>query len=114
MDINSRDTTYKGWSYLMFAIYYDRLDIALILLKKGIDVNARNDVGETAIMLAKSEEMFNLLVDHGADLNLYTYRRKTLLMYMIDNKLISSAINLLRNRTDINFQFDLLNFLIFL
>ncbi|HOD75396.1 MAG TPA: ankyrin repeat domain-containing protein [Syntrophorhabdaceae bacterium] len=46
-------------------------DLAVVrsLLEKGADVNARTDMGETALHLASSEEVVRVLIEHGADVN---------------------------------------------
>ena len=64
-----------------------RLDLDLVshLLKNGMDVNAKNDAGDTALSCAlwqnadpyKIMEMFKLLVSSGADINTKNYNLET-------------------------------------
>jgi ankyrin repeat protein len=65
-DLNAVD--HGGMTPLMWASYHDRLGIAEYLFEHGADVNYTRDLGDekTALEHAKSEEMKNLLIKHGA------------------------------------------------
>jgi ankyrin repeat protein len=71
----------KGFTPLILASYYNRLDIALILLKNGADVNSYSDMG-TALMAATYKgdlEMVKLLLNYKADVNKTDSNLKTAL-----------------------------------
>ena len=58
------------------------------LLERGVDVNARNDKGETALQLAAEKGKLNLipaLLEKGANVNSYPmYNKKTPLLYLYE------------------------------
>lgn len=59
----------KGWTFLHLAAYYDRLQVAALLIAKGADVNAKAASGETPLAIAlsqESEQVADLLRTHGA------------------------------------------------
>lgn len=60
--------------------YDEALNTASVLLRAGADVNARDDNGLTALMLAHSPRMVKLLLAHGAKVNLQTKDGSTALM----------------------------------
>jgi ankyrin repeat protein len=59
-------TTEDGVTGLMFASSYNQLDAARLLLDKGAKVDWKDRADETALGLAKSREMRQLLLDRGA------------------------------------------------
>ena len=64
------------------------IEIARLLLAKGIAVNAQNEEGETALMVAAEKgqtELVNLLLDNGADLNLMDKQGATVLDHAISS-----------------------------
>ena len=54
-------------SYLNPRLESESLQIVELLLEKGIDMNAVNDVNETALMLTQSPELAEYLLKRGAD-----------------------------------------------
>ena len=63
-DINTRD--YNGWTPLMYASKYGYIDVVKYLIKNikhKADVNIENKEGETALDLAKNEEIKELLTE---------------------------------------------------
>jgi ankyrin repeat protein len=71
----------KGFTPLILASYYNRLDIALTLLKNGADVNSYSDMG-TALMAATYKgdlEMVKLLLNYKTDVNKTDNNLKTAL-----------------------------------
>jgi ankyrin repeat protein len=65
--ISPQDTT-----FLMHAVQNEAVEIALLLLRSGADVHAKDKSGKTAIEYARytgSSEMIKLLVNHGCDIS---------------------------------------------
>jgi uncharacterized protein len=72
VDINSRDK--RGFTPLMYAAANDRVETIAFLVRRGADVNARSDIGETAVICAirygrGKPETLKALIDAGADVN---------------------------------------------
>ena len=65
----------------------DRRSIVVVLLKAGLDVNARDKHKETPLMRAAETfdlKLIALLLDHGADINAQNEFQETVLMSLID------------------------------
>jgi ankyrin repeat protein len=61
----------RGITPLMYAAEVGSLDAMRILIDRGADVNAQNDIGSTALMWSVSDPAkVRLLLDHGAQVNL--------------------------------------------
>jgi ankyrin repeat protein len=61
----------RGITPLMYAAEVGSLDAMRVLIDRGADVNAQNDIGSTALMWSVSEPAkVRLLLDHGAQVNL--------------------------------------------
>jgi uncharacterized protein len=72
VDINSRDK--RGFTPLMYAAANDRVETIALLVRRGADVNARSDIGETAVICAirygrGKPETLKALIDAGANVN---------------------------------------------
>jgi outer membrane protein assembly factor BamB len=65
VDVNSRHWA-AGESALIWAVAQGRLDIARILVERGIDVNQISDIGNRALDVARTDEMRNYLLSVGA------------------------------------------------
>ena len=55
---------------LMSAIKADKVEVARFILKSGVEVNTRDELGNTAVMGVRSVEMLNLCLEYGANLNM--------------------------------------------
>lgn len=73
-------TLKKSDTALHFATLFDDEDEIKGMLKSGARVNATDESGYTALFLAHSEEVFDLLIIAGADPNVAIEDGKTLLM----------------------------------
>ena len=61
----------RGITPLMYAAEVGSLDAMRVLIDRGADVNAQNDIGSTALMWSVSDPAkVRLLLDHGAQANL--------------------------------------------
>jgi hypothetical protein len=70
-DVNARDD--KGFTALMLASSYGKIEVAKLLVGKGADVNALNNWGSTALIGAViygHVEVASLLISKGADVNI--------------------------------------------
>ena len=78
-DVNTRDR--HGETALMYAAYVGSLDAMKLLLKDGASVDAQSQSGATALIWAATDlAKVRLLIDHGANVNLATKRRRTALL----------------------------------
>lgn len=71
-DINAKDK--DGWSALHFAAWNGNIDIAKVLLSKGLNPDDRTKDLATPLMRPTSKEMAELLISSGADVNAQTSR----------------------------------------
>ncbi len=79
--IHARDFSHKTPLFYMS----DYSEAADFLLGKGININAQDDRGRTAIFTFKNEESTKYLCSHGADVNQPDYNRLTALgAYLTD------------------------------
>ena len=92
-----------GETPLMFAVQANNPGIVKHLLSSGAIINTENDKGETALFYSKSNdlEMFNLLVQEGADVSHKTRNSTTLLINSAQNHNYSVVQFLLENGAEI-------------
>ncbi len=78
-DVNTRDR--HAETPLMYAAYVGSLDAMKLLLKDGASVDAQSQSGATALIWSATDlAKVRLLIDHGANVNLATKRRRTALL----------------------------------
>ena len=68
--VNSKDA--RGFTPLIFATYFDKDDIAKILIDHNADVDARDASGNTALIgvaFKGNVEIAGFLIENGADIN---------------------------------------------
>ncbi|MBP2281463.1 methionyl-tRNA formyltransferase [Psychrobacter sp. PL19] len=87
LGINDRNE--KGWSPIIVAAYYGRIDLISYLLDNGALINDRNYRGTTVLMYAKdyslkykSNEIIKFLIENGADPMLKDWSGKTVYDYI--------------------------------
>lgn len=81
------DVRTQGGSFLTEVAVRAPADIVTTLLARGVDVNARNGTGETALMAAVRagrEDRVRLLLDHGADVNIQSRTGHTALLLAVE------------------------------
>ncbi|AYV79664.1 MAG: hypothetical protein Faunusvirus35_3 [Faunusvirus sp.] len=64
------DTPLSGWSSIMYATLYRRTDVIKELILKGVNINNKTPIGETALYIAclyNSDGIAITLIDAGAD-----------------------------------------------
>ena len=66
-DPNLKASSEYGWTPLISAAELGQSEMVSILLTAGADVNATNNIGQTALHLAGNAEVAKLLISAGAD-----------------------------------------------
>ena len=54
----------NGWTALMYASYHCHKETVQLLLNHGADVNLKNEEGQTALDLADDEEIKEMIQNH--------------------------------------------------
>lgn len=107
LETNNINITYLERSLLMHAIRINDINLVLMLLKDGIDVNFRNYQGSSALWYAYDErnyKIFKILIEYGADINIEVSYGKSL-SSIITNGKNSKFIELLENANQIRQEF---------
>jgi ankyrin repeat protein len=103
IDINVRD--YNGFTPLMHACEYEKLDILKLLVEKGADVNAKDNEGNTTLIFAcdyESLEIVNFLIENGADVNAKDKDGFTPLMSACETENLDILQFLIENGANVN------------
>src|SRR5271157_4651140 len=69
-NVNAKDK--DGYTPLIWASQYSKIEMVNLLLVKGADVNAKTNNGNTALIIASHEgrtEIIRFLLEKGADVN---------------------------------------------
>ena len=81
----NKEKGYNGSTPLHLAIAEDKLELVKMLLEKGVHLETMNDNGCTpfleAVKYGASEEIVDLLLEHGADVHTLAEDRKTALHF---------------------------------
>lgn len=90
---------------LLSAVADGYIDVELLLLKNGGDVNARDKYDRTILMLVALQDdndTVKILLDKGADIDAKTIKGKTALMYVAKEGHRKTAKTLLDNNANMN------------
>jgi ankyrin repeat protein len=92
-----------GTSSIMFAIDNGHVDVVQLMIDKGADINHRSKYGKNPLLLAcNNENMLNLLIENGADLEAKNADGYTVFIECITNFKHSAIKLLLSKGVDIN------------
>ena len=78
VDINDSDE--DGYSFLHYAVLKSDVESIPILINKGINIEAKDSSGNTALYLAISsdqQDIISTLIDHGADIDKIYYEKNS-------------------------------------
>ena len=91
--VHDRDE--NGWSPIIIAAYHGNYEVVKYLLKKGANVNDSNKNGTTVLMYAKdfcvkakNRDLYDFLIERGADMTLKDFAGKKLLDYLSESEKI--------------------------
>jgi ankyrin repeat protein len=71
----------RGATLLMHAAAFGNVETVRFLIDSGADINAKNDLGATALLwAARDPDKARLLIEHGADVNVQSKQGRTPLM----------------------------------
>jgi ankyrin repeat protein len=90
-DINAIDKDFNNYTMLHRAVLLDLPEIVEFLISNGCDVNALSEANENAIFLAKSNEVFDILLKAGSNLKFETSDQTDLLYSMAVEGLLESV-----------------------
>ena len=72
IDLEEKDEHFGGATPLMRAVRYGNIDAVKMLIKKGVNIEAKNKQGTRALyqaVLYEKKEIIEYLIDNGADIN---------------------------------------------
>ncbi len=105
--LNVNSTEADGTTALMWAVYWDDLEVVKLLIQSGANVNVLNDVGVTPLILAsenRSTVIVEVLLKAGANPNVAMWSGKTPLMTAARIGVTEIVELLLAHGADINHQ----------
>jgi ankyrin repeat protein len=88
------------------AIYYQQIEFIVFLLDHKISSNEKDWTGKSALILAcntDNDQIINLLLDKGAELEYSSYFGNTPLMYSVQYQHYISAETLIKRKANVNF-----------
>jgi hypothetical protein len=95
----------KGYTPLLFAVYYEYYDIANTLIAAGVELDIPNNLGMTALAYASLRgrtDLAETLIQAGADVNIGDKEGKTPLMKAVINNHVQMVRTLLAAGADRN------------
>ncbi len=105
----------SGWTALLFASINSDIDTMRSLISAGADVNMRDTVGHSALLMAamysnteSSLEIVQLLIESRASVNIWDIHRQSILMYVVRYRKTTSSLEtvemLIVAGANVNFQ----------
>ena len=98
-----------GNNYLHYLAHYDLSDCIKAIIEKGLDINSKNNFGETAVIIAAQKDNINSLLELiklGADINIKDGSGIDAILYAVTNRnnemvklLIKHGVNLNLSKT---------------
>ena len=77
LGVNINYSNSEGKTALMLACQAGHEEVVQTLVSGGTNVNLQDNAGKTALMVSKTKEIFSLLLQSNADINILTHRRST-------------------------------------
>ena len=105
LGVNINYSNSEGRTALMLASKAGHEEVVQILVSVGANINLQDNTGRTALMVSKTKEIFSLLLQSNADINIFTHRGSTPLIVASDLGHLSVVeMLLIAHRFDPNFQ----------
>jgi ankyrin repeat protein len=106
INLNWQDEGHYKWTILHYTVFYNRIEIAKIMIDAGADVNIKNEDGDSPLHFSAyydRYEISKMLIDAGADLDMQEDSGKTALHLSVYNNNIKNVKNLMNAgaKTDI-------------
>ena len=77
LGVNINYSNSEGKTALMLACQAGHEEVVKTLVLVGANVNFQDNIGQTALMVSKTKEIFSLLLQSNADINILTHRGST-------------------------------------
>ena len=105
-NVDWQDEGHYNWTILHYTIFYNRIEIAKIIIDAGADVNVKNKLGDSPLHFSAyydRYEITQMLIGAGADLDIQEDSGKTALHLSVYNNHIENVKILMKAgaRTDI-------------
>ena len=94
---------YKDILITIFQSSFRSIELIHYLLTHGVNIEAQNNNGETALFMARDFETVKLLIEHGADVNIQDNTGQTALFYTYNFEI---AELLIEHGADVNIKDD--------
>ena len=102
-------TESNGWTALIWASFYDYVDIVQLLLDRGAEVDLHDDAGKTALIWAAAngrQDVVRILLKSGAHVNATMKLGKSALMNAAEHGHRTTVLHLLNAGADVNAKDD--------
>jgi hypothetical protein len=110
VDLQKRGCVADLGNFLLSVIRRNQHDIAIYLIKNGVNVNHQDDYSNSVLMFAVSSKLNNLvevlLSDYAIEINAINYKAKSALHYCVDGLNYKYVELLMQNGCDLGLQFN--------